>query len=110
SDFPDVFGYLNGPLAPCGAGGFCMRGLIFGGGGRMIAAISSGGLNVRKLINCCVLLGILGCALLARAEESYDVVAYGGTSGGVIAAVQAGRMGKSVVLIESGKHLGGMTT
>src|SRR3954464_5992337 len=44
------------------------------------------------------------------AQESYDVVVYGGTSGGVIAAVQAGRMGKSVVLIEPSKHLGGMTT
>src|SRR3954454_20453128 len=44
------------------------------------------------------------------AQESYDVVVYGGTSGGVIAAVQAGRMGKSVALIEPTRHLGGMTT
>jgi len=42
--------------------------------------------------------------------ESYDIVVYGGTSGGVIAAVQAGRMGKKVALIEPGKHLGGMTS
>src|SRR3954470_5502496 len=44
------------------------------------------------------------------AQESYDVVVYAGTSGGAIAAVQAGRMGKSVVLIEPTKHLGGMTS
>ncbi|HSU67655.1 MAG TPA: FAD-dependent oxidoreductase, partial [Tepidisphaeraceae bacterium] len=44
------------------------------------------------------------------AQQATDVVVYGGTSGGVIAAVQAGRMGKSVVLIEPSKHLGGMTT
>lgn len=37
-----------------------------------------------------------------------DVCIYGGTSGGVIAAVQAARMGKSVVLVEPGNHLGGM--
>jgi flavin-dependent dehydrogenase len=37
-----------------------------------------------------------------------DVCIYGGTSGGVVAAVQAARMGKSVVLIEPGRHLGGM--
>jgi flavin-dependent dehydrogenase len=37
-----------------------------------------------------------------------DVCIYGGTSGGVVAAVQAARMGKSVVLVEPGKHLGGM--
>ncbi len=39
-----------------------------------------------------------------------DIVVYGGTSGGVAAAVQAARMGKSVVLIEPGNHLGGLTT
>ncbi len=40
----------------------------------------------------------------------YDVVVYGGSSGGVMAAVQAARMGKSVILIEPSKHLGGMTS
>lgn len=42
-------------------------------------------------------------------ESSYDVVIYGGTSSGCMAAVQAAKMGKSVVLIEPGKHLGGLT-
>lgn len=40
----------------------------------------------------------------------YDVVVYGGTSAGVIAAVQAARMGKKVVLLEPGERLGGMTS
>jgi hypothetical protein len=44
------------------------------------------------------------------AEKPADVVVYGGTSGGVAAAVQAARMGKSVVLIEPGRHLGGLTS
>jgi len=44
----------------------------------------------------------------SKGMDVYDIVVYGGTSGGVIAAVQAGRMGRSVVLIEPGKHLGGM--
>jgi lysophospholipase L1-like esterase len=39
-----------------------------------------------------------------------DVVVYGGTSGGVVAAVQAARMGRSVVLLAPGRHLGGMTS
>ncbi len=39
-----------------------------------------------------------------------DVCVFGGTSGGVIAAVQAARLGKTVVLAEPGKHLGGMTS
>ena len=37
----------------------------------------------------------------SRAAE-YDVVVYGGTSGGVIAAVQAKKMGKSVVVVGPG--------
>jgi hypothetical protein len=44
------------------------------------------------------------------AEPEYDVVVYGGTSGGVAAAVQAARLGRSVILIEPGKYLGGLTS
>ena len=39
-----------------------------------------------------------------------DICVFGGTSGGVAAAVQVARMGKTVVLAEPGKHLGGMTS
>lgn len=44
------------------------------------------------------------------AAQKYDVVVYGGTSGGVAAAVQVARMGKSVVLIEPTQHLGGLSS
>jgi hypothetical protein len=40
----------------------------------------------------------------------YDVVVYGGTAGGVVAAAQASKMGKTVVLIEPSEHLGGLTS
>jgi hypothetical protein len=40
----------------------------------------------------------------------HDVVVYGGTAAGVAAAVQARRMGKSVVLIEPSRRLGGLTS
>jgi glycine/D-amino acid oxidase-like deaminating enzyme len=43
-------------------------------------------------------------------SQSYDIVVYAGTSAGVIAAVQAAQMGKSVVLVCPEKHLGGMTS
>lgn len=46
----------------------------------------------------------------ATAPAPYDVVIYGGTCSGVIAAVQASRMGKTAVLIEPGRHLGGLSS
>ncbi len=39
-----------------------------------------------------------------------DVCVYGGTSGGVAAAVQAARLGKKTIIVEPGGHLGGMTS
>ncbi|HVJ46331.1 MAG TPA: FAD-dependent oxidoreductase [Luteolibacter sp.] len=47
--------------------------------------------------------------LCGAAEESFDIVVYGATGGGVVAAVEAGRLGKSVALIEPQKFIGGMT-
>lgn len=49
------------------------------------------------------------CVIALGASETADVCVYGGTSGGVAAAIQVARMGKSVVLLEPGRHLGGMT-
>ncbi|PQO33234.1 FAD-dependent oxidoreductase [Blastopirellula marina] len=43
-------------------------------------------------------------------EIEADICVYGGTSGGVVAAIQARRMGKSAVLLSFGKHVGGLTT
>ena len=42
--------------------------------------------------------------------NSYDVVIYGGTSAGIAAAVQVKRMGGSVVVVEPGRRIGGLTT
>jgi hypothetical protein len=40
----------------------------------------------------------------------YDLVVYGGTSAGIMAAVQAKRMGKSVIVVCPDKHLGGLSS
>ncbi len=45
----------------------------------------------------------------AGAAHDYDVVIYGGTSAAVIAAVQAKKMGKSVVIVCPEVHLGGLS-
>lgn len=59
------------------------------------------------------MLRITLLALLLLGGRSFadtDVCVYGGTAGGVAAAIQAARMGKSVVLIEPTKHIGGLTS
>ncbi|WP_274649319.1 FAD-dependent oxidoreductase [Paenibacillus humicola] len=44
------------------------------------------------------------------AAHAFDVVVYGGTSAGVIGAVQAVKMGKRVAIIEPSARLGGLTS
>lgn len=51
-----------------------------------------------------------GFTIGTHPSRQYDIVIYGGTSAGVAAAIQASRSGKSVVLIEPTKRLGGLTT
>src|SRR5436853_2512128 len=59
----------------------------------------------------CFLLFVLSVAVSASGDEPmYDLVTYGGTSGGIAAAIQARRMGKTAVIIEPGRHLGGLTS
>jgi FAD dependent oxidoreductase len=55
-----------------------------------------------------LLLVVAGPRVVCAAD--FDVCVYGGTAGGVAAAIQATRMGKTVVLIEPSKHIGGMTS
>jgi hypothetical protein len=55
-------------------------------------------------------VAILALSAAPNSGLETDVCVYGGTSGGVIAAVEAARQGKRVVLIESGQHLGGMSS
>jgi hypothetical protein len=43
-------------------------------------------------------------------SKNYDLVIYGGTSAGIAAAIQASRMGKSVLVVEPGNRFGGLTT
>ncbi len=57
---------------------------------------------MRSLFLC-----LLGLGVALRAE---DVVIYGGTSAGITAAIQTAREGRTAVLIEPTKFLGGLTT
>ena len=54
-----------------------------------------------------VVLAALSTVVAAK-EQTYDVVVVGGTPAGVAAAIAAGRMGKTVLLVEQSPVLGGM--
>jgi hypothetical protein len=57
------------------------------------------------------LILLLSLALAApAAEHNFDVVVYGGTAGGVIAAVSAAREGLKTALLEPTDHIGGMVS
>lgn len=51
----------------------------------------------------------VAAAAAASTDAAFDIVVYGGTSGGIVAAIQARAMGKTVLLIEPGEHVGGLT-
>src|SRR5437016_2814286 len=53
---------------------------------------------------------IVWSLFIAPLRGDHDLVIYGGTAAGVTAAVQAARMGKTAIIIESTRHIGGMTT
>jgi hypothetical protein len=65
-------------------------------------------MNGRRSMSLAVLILSLTSAQPVPAQ--YDLVVYGGTSAGVIAAVQARRMGKSVVIVGPDVHLGGLSS
>ena len=52
---------------------------------------------------------VSSAALKAQVVEA-DLCIFGGTSGGIAAAVQAARLGKTAVLVNPTKYLGGLTT
>jgi hypothetical protein len=56
-----------------------------------------------------VLIAFLATGFSSHAIEA-DVVVYGGTSAAVTAAVQAKKMGKSVVVVSPDRHLGGLSS
>ena len=62
-----------------------------------------------RIFRTLVFLGITSC-LVSLSGEDYDVVVYGGTPGGVTAAIAASREGSSVVLLEQTNHVGGLST
>lgn len=61
------------------------------------------------MIGCAVLL-LTACNGNKQNQIVVDVCIYGGTSAGVMAACKAAQSGKKVLLIEPGRHLGGLSS
>ena len=59
---------------------------------------------------CAVWALVAGCRLVVPDAREADIVVYGGTASGVVAAIQAAKMGKSVILVSPDEHLGGLTS
>ncbi|MFI9642131.1 FAD-dependent oxidoreductase [Micromonospora sp. NPDC051925] len=73
---------------------FTRRHLLRLGGATLVVAGSTG----------------LGLPALAANTVTADLVIYGATSAGIMAAVQMRRLGGSAVIVEPGPHVGGLTT
>ncbi len=57
-----------------------------------------------------IFVAVLLTAAALPAAQTFDVVVYGGTPGGIATAVSAARLGHSVALLEYHPHIGGMST
>jgi hypothetical protein len=66
---------------------------------------------MKTAVTTLLLASLVVCTARGQGERTnHDVVIYGGTSAAVAAAVQAKRMGKSVVIVCPDTHLGGLTS
>jgi len=63
---------------------------------------------MRRLLAC--LLALPALLPAQTTPPIYDVVVYGGTSAAIIAAVQAKKMGKTVIVVSPDQHLGGLSS
>jgi hypothetical protein len=65
--------------------------------------------NINKILVSAFI--VLFCHSLGYAQNNnYDVCVYGETPSGITAAIQAARMGKQVLLLSTGNHVGGVMT
>lgn len=63
-----------------------------------------------KTLFACAVACLLTTKAIAAEVATFDVVVYGGTSAGVMAAVQTKQMGKTVVVVGPDRHLGGLSS
>ena len=67
-------------------------------------------IRLRETLSGVATASVLAVRVSAAEVIETDVCVYGATSGGVAAGVQATRMGKRAVVVEFGRHIGGLTS
>lgn len=65
---------------------------------------------MKNSVNLLILVILLSSFGVVPKEGKYDLIVYGGTSSGIIAAYAASKEGLKVAILEPGKHIGGLTT
>ena len=66
-------------------------------------------IKITRFLLSLFLLVLSGCASTGHTHRA-DVIVYGGTPGGITSALAASREGRSVVLLEPTRHVGGIST
>ncbi|MGC9944487.1 MAG: FAD-dependent oxidoreductase [Verrucomicrobiota bacterium] len=74
-----------------------------------ISRILPAGRRWGRLLLLLMAAGWMGLRASGEIVQS-DICVYGGTSSGVTAAVEAVKLGKTVVVVEPGRHLGGLSS
>ena len=70
-------------------------------------------MKIYNYLSSIILLLSMSCTPSQKSDayrHSADVIIYGGTSGAITAAVQAKKMGKSVIVVSPDVHLGGLSS
>ena len=57
-----------------------------------------------------IFVSLLSLSGVNKSNYQADIIIYGGTSAAIIAAVQAKKMGKQVIVVSPDKHLGGLSS
>lgn len=79
--------------------------------GKTLTSIYEEYMKVIRFIVALLSVLAVPASIMAAEGATYDVVVYGGSASGVIAAVSAARNGASrVALVSANPHLGGMVT
>ncbi|CAH0152275.1 hypothetical protein SRABI27_03362 [Pedobacter sp. Bi27] len=65
--------------------------------------------SIKKTSMCVIMLLLTRLTVLGQLYKA-DIIVYGGTSAGIMAAVQATKMGKSVIVVSPDRHLGGLSS